>query len=167
METTWFILNLGSTTFFLGLYPLGLILLPLLFLLARKSWRCRKLHRNLKSMLFWNGPLSFVSDSFIVLTTCALLNVCYWSSNTPSSRLNTGLALLTLILLALYPLITHLSLYRSRYHLRTKSFKKKYGALYNDYNTAKSTFFYYPLLQFYRRLLLPTVILAMPDSFMS
>ena len=145
------------------LYPLMLICIPIVFFFSLLSTRCHRKRKWFNGFVFWNWPIMFISESYIVFVICCLINVYNANFETYETRANSITALLLLAFLALYPLIVQLSLYRSRFQLKKRSFKNKYGAAYEDLAITKKRYLYYPLFFYYRRFLLPLIIILMPN----
>ena len=110
-------------------------------------------------MLFWQLPIQSIQDNYIVIVICALINLLYGSWGNGEAILNSSLAAITLVFLAIYPVYMQLYLYRRRDMLKKASFIRKYGAAYTNLRIIKDRFMFYPLIFYYRRLLLPFVIL--------
>ena len=78
-ESVWILPNLGSLLFFMGLFPLLLSVLALLAILHRICNICGQKCNRLSSFLFWNWPIAFLRDSYVVIAICSLYNLRYWS----------------------------------------------------------------------------------------
>ena len=135
-ETTWLLPNLGSALFFLGFYPLMLVVLAILSIMATYCYsKCANKHRqNFRGYVFWNQPIAFLSDNYTVVQICCIYNMRYRSWISEEAQTNSGLALAIMIILLLYPLLMQLFLYRNREKLNLFSFKRKFGAAYARLN---------------------------------
>ena len=101
------------------------------------------------------------------MVICCVVNATVASFSSFATRVNSILAIILLVFLAIYPLTQQLCLYKDRHKLRNKSFRKKYGSAYENLSTMKMRYFWYPLFFFYRRLLLPLIIILMPRYFLT
>ena len=79
LNSVWLLPSLGSLLLFMGFYPLMLIAYFLLFLL-NKCWPyVGRLKIKLKDIVFWNWPIQFLNESFIVIVINCLINIKYAS----------------------------------------------------------------------------------------
>ena len=145
-ETIWLLPNLGSLLLFMGLYPLMTILWLFTVILVKLG--CNSMERRrifLSKVIFWNWPISFLKDSFIVVIMCCLYNLVYADWSISMAKLNTGLSALFLVLLILYPALMQLFLYKKRHMLRNRYFKMRYGSAYEGLEEKDLKFLLYPL----------------------
>ena len=74
-DTAWILPNLGSAVIFLGLYFLMIVIyLLMVCLVIRCIPKTEKRVQKMKSYLFWNWPIIFIRENYIVIVTCALYN---------------------------------------------------------------------------------------------
>ena len=166
-ETIWLIPNLGSIIYFVGLWVVLLAILTLLAVTTKychNSDRCRK---KLKGHVFWNMPISFINDVFIVAVMCCLINIFHASWGIPESILNSTLAYIILVCLTLYPIGVQCFLYKRRSSLRKRSFKRKFKNAYLYLSTKDQKYLVYPLFFFYRRLILAFVLMLFYESLIT
>mmetsp|Transcript_13899 Transcript_13899/g.16571 ORF Transcript_13899/g.16571 Transcript_13899/m.16571 type:complete len:140 (-) Transcript_13899:804-1223(-) len=105
-ETPWLLPNLGSLVLFLGLYPLMMFILSMLHCCTLScAPSCEKRRDNLSGTVFWNWPISYLRDSYVVIQICCLYNARYQSWHNQEASLNTGLSFSILCLLLLYPIV--------------------------------------------------------------
>jgi len=155
----WFIPNLGSVTVLLIFYPILLILYPLTKKLSKKIASCHKNKRAIRGQLFYQMPLGFVKGNYIVLVICAFLNLLYGTWGNGTSTFNQTIACITLIFLAVFPISIQKFLLNRRADLKKQSFRRQFSVAYEDLIEKDKKFFAYPLVFYYRRLILPFVIL--------
>lgn len=163
-ETTWLLPNLGSLIFFLGLYPLMMLLLLIVHIITVYCSRpCIKRRNRLRGRAFCNYPITYLRDSYVVIAMCCLYNYRYSSWDNPEASLNTNLSIGILIVLILYPILMQLFLYTNRSMLGHKSFLTKYNSAYPGLGTKDGKYFLYPLFFQYRRLLVPMTFIFWPN----
>lgn len=166
-ETVWLVTNLGSVTFFAGLYLIMLAYLYLLKLLSKCSGNAYKRYRRLKPTVFWSWPINFLSENYLVITTCCLIQIQHRSWTNSVTSLNTNLAILLMILLIVYPILIQCFLHNRREQLRKRNFRKKYGSAYDGLKEKDNKYLYYPLIFYSRRVLLPMIVLYYHDIMMT
>ena len=163
-ETTWLLPNLGSLLFFLGLYPLIMLLLLIVHIITVSCAKSCKSKRNfLIGQAFWNWPITYLRDSYVVIATCCLYNYRYRSWDCEEASLNTNLTIGSLTVLLFYPILIQLYLYKRRDLLGKESFLRRYSRAYEGLDTKDGKFFLYPLFFYYRRLLVPMSVIFWPD----
>ena len=104
-ETVWLLPNLGSFLLFMCLYPMMIVIWLTMICLGKL--RCASAQRReeqLRPTIFWNWPISFLRDSYIVIVICCLYNASHTSWSHPLASLNSGLCYTILVLLIMYPL---------------------------------------------------------------
>ena len=116
--------------------------------------------------MFWNWPINFLRDSFVVIMICCLYNSSYLSWSNEDESINSGLAVALLTVLLLYPIAIQCFLYKSRDKLETEDFKHKIYAAYDGLATEDYKFILYPLLFYYRRVVIPASIIIWPNLFL-
>ena len=136
-ETIWLIPNLGSAIYFVGLWAVLLALLPLLTALNMYCCNLHDCKNKIKAEVFWNTPISFINDVFIVVSLCCLINIFNASWGIPESVVNSTLAYIILVCFALYPIGIQCFLYGRRSSLRKRSFKRKFSNAYLYLGTQK------------------------------
>ena len=105
-ETTWLLPNLGSLVLFIALYPLMIILFAFLHMISLYCMRsCKAIRNSMGGQVFWNWPISFLRDSYVVLQICCLFNYKYRSWEGKEASLNSALSISMLSLLIIYPLL--------------------------------------------------------------
>lgn len=102
-ESIWFVPNLGSVVFFFCIYPILLMSYLPIKSLSKKRPSCHNKRRKLRGMLFWQLPIQSIQDNYIVVVICALINLLYGSWGNGEAILNSSLAAVTLVFLAVYP----------------------------------------------------------------
>ena len=142
-----------------------LLFLLVSYLLSPYCNCARRLTRILYFAVFWSWLINLFSSSYIVIALCCLINVAHASNDTFESALNTYFAIVFLVMLTLYPALMQTFLYLRRDSLTKKGFKNKYHGAYEGLDVRKNKFLVYPLVFFYRRLLIPSSIIFYPDSF--
>ena len=165
-DTIWILPNLGSVVIFLGLY---LLLIVIYLLMACLVIRCipkvgKRAHK-MKNFIFWNWPIIFLRDNFIVIITCALYNAKYADWSIFESWVNSGLSFAILSMLITYTILFHVFLYCRRKSLSKKAFAAKYGSSYEGLDTRYSGFILYPMIFYLRRILVPMSIILFPKFF--
>ena len=166
-ETVWILPNLGSLLFFMGLFPLLVAVLALLATLRCLCGICASQRDRLGSFLFWNWPIAFLRDSYVVIAICSLYNLRYRSWHNLEASTNTGFASGFLFLLTAYPLLSQLFLYWRRDMLDKKSFRDKFEEAYIGLSTKGRNYLIYPLFFYYRRLLVPLSVIFFPTAIIA
>ena len=132
LNSVWLLPSLGSLLLFMGFYPLMLIAYFLLFLL-NKCWPyVGRLKIKLKDIVFWNWPIQFLNESFIVIVINCLINIKYASWQVKEAALNSGLSYALLALVFVYPVFMQTFLYRRRNMLTNPSFLRRFAAAYKN-----------------------------------
>ena len=132
LNSVWLLPSLGSLLLFMGFYPLMLIAYFLLFLL-NKCWPyVGRLKIKLKDIVFWNWPIQFLNESFIVIVINCLINIKYASWQVKEAALNSGLSYALLALVFVYPVFMQTFLYRRRKMLTNPSFLRRFAAAYKN-----------------------------------
>ena len=167
-ETTWILPNLGSLLFFAGLFPLMLLLLACLTGLAKclpSSKRIRSTRLKLRDTMFWHWPITYLRDSFVVIMICCWYNLKYSAWHNTPAIVNTLTAVSLLVLLTVYPSLMQLYLFKRKAMLGTSAFKRRYGSAYEGLSHKGRKSVYYPLLFYYRRLIVPFAVIFFPHNF--
>ncbi len=98
-ETIWLLPNLGSLLLFMAVYPLLVGILILTTALVKCGVeRLETKREKLKNLLFWNWPIQFLKDSYIVIIMCCLYNLTNADWSSQGASLNTGIAATILVL---------------------------------------------------------------------
>ena len=131
-DTVWFLSNLGSILIFFGLWLFFVALSALLSLLIRCTlccpsirYRLKKWKLSVRKFTFWNWPITFVRDSYIVIAICSLYNAAYAQWLTKESVLNSGLSILILVVFLVYPALLQLGLYQKQESLLNVRTRRK------------------------------------------
>ena len=69
-----------------------------------------------------------------------------------------------MLVVLVYPAYLHCYLYSRRDMLKKRSFKKKYGSAYTTLKEKDQKYLWYPLIFFYRRLVIPLAIIKFPKN---
>ena len=59
----------------------------------------------LKSYIYWNWPITFVRDTYVVMQISCLYNLGYFSMENKTAETNSVLAATLFVLLVAYPLL--------------------------------------------------------------
>ena len=78
--------------------------------------------------------------------------------------MNSGFAVAFVLVVLIYPAFIQCFLNHRRDMLQKLSFKKKYGSAYSSLKEKDEKFFWYPLVFFYRRLVMPLSIILFPRN---
>ena len=115
-DTNWLLPNLGSAILFFGLYPCMVAYYLALKCLSEKCKvkSCRRRRIAMRGVVFWNWPISFFRDSYVVIAICTIYNIKYARWNPDEAATNSGLAFALLGFLILQPLVLQLFLYCKR-----------------------------------------------------
>lgn len=107
MDSVWLLPNLDSLLLFMVLVPLYLLILILVAVVALyvRSFYAWQVYLQLH--LFWNWPIIFFKESYIIMVVCCLINVKYGSWESGAAILNTGLAYAFLVFAVVYPFLLH------------------------------------------------------------
>ena len=120
--------NLGSITFFLGLYPIMFVLLIILRITQSMcKGGCLRQKLKLRRLVFWGWPIDFLTDNFIVIGICVLINLRNISWENKETILNTGLSMSLMALLVFYPILMQRFLYNKRHKIKQRGFKSRFG----------------------------------------
>ena len=120
-STTWLLPNFDSFIIFIGQYPLMMLYLLLLHIITKYcSKSCKKRRYSMSGQVFWNWPMKFLVDSYIVIQICCLYCFKYRQWKNKESIINSALSITLLTLMLLYPLLTYLFLNSRRKLLTTK-----------------------------------------------
>ena len=142
-------------------------MLPLLTVLNKYCCNLHNCKKKVKAEVFWNTPISFINDVFIVVSLSCFINIFHASWGIPESVVNSTLAYVIIVCFALYPIGIQCFLYKRRASLRKRSFKKQYSNAYLYLGTTKQKYLIYPLFFFYRRLILAFVLLLFSKSLLT
>ena len=82
---------------------IGILVIIFLLSICNDRWKYR--HKRLKSTIFWNWPIQFITESYIVFVICCLINVYNADLSTYETRANTIAAIVLLVFLTFYPLL--------------------------------------------------------------
>ena len=115
--------------------------------------------------MFWNWPINFIRDSYVVVSICCLYNTRYIQWHNDVVTTNSALAIGLLVMLLIYPLCLQLYLYRSQSKLKTEAFKHRCFAAYDRLATEESKFILQPIFYYYRCLLIPASVIIWPKFF--
>ena len=119
----------------------------------------------LRDMVFWNWPIQFFNDSFIVIVINSLINIKYASWEVEEAAINTGISYALLVLACIYPVLMQAFLYKRRDLLTKYSFLRRFGSAYKGLDERENRFVLYPLFSYYRRLLVILSIIMLPNNF--
>ena len=72
-DSAWFINNMGSLGVLIVLSPLIYLMSPLTECCAARS-SLIKARRRLQRMLFWSFPIRSITEAFIIIAICSLIN---------------------------------------------------------------------------------------------
>ena len=129
-NSVWLLPSLGTLLQFILVYPLMLIGYFLLFLL-KKCFPClNSLRIWFRDIVFWNWPIKYLNDSFIVIVISCLINIVYGSWETKEAAINTWISWVLLILAVLYAPFMQSFLYSRRASLKKHNFRRKYNGAY-------------------------------------
>ena len=162
-ESTWLLPNLGSLLFFMGLFPLIIVLLAIISCIARFWNKCKQGQYNLSGFVFWNWPITYLTDSYVVIQICCLYNIQNQSWHNQAAQVNSGLSWSLFGLLLLYPALMQWYLYSKRAMLNHESFLHKYRKAYDGMDVNNNNFILYPLFFYYRRILVPLSVIFWPN----
>ena len=115
--------------------------------------------------MFWHWPITYLRDSYVVIMICCWYNVKYSAWHNKPAAFNTVIAITLLTILAVYPLLLQLYLCNRKAMLGTKAFKRKYGSAYEGLSHKGHKFVLYPLLFYYRRLVVALSVIYFPHNF--
>jgi len=73
LDTSWFILNMGSPWLFLAFAVVGLALLPILTILSNKTGLLKKQVANLKSQLMWSYFILFMTSMSMEISLACMI----------------------------------------------------------------------------------------------
>ena len=118
-ESVWVLANLGSFLFFFALFPLRLLGLPCLSLLAKRWPRYLKRRKLCRNNMLWNWPIQTIRDSYIVLVMGSLINVSFvsWADTSDSlaAQINLVIAYVLVAFTVLYPILQQVCLFKNRH----------------------------------------------------
>jgi hypothetical protein len=162
-DSEYFIINFGTL-----LLVLGYLIIMLLFYACTSGKgtsrfvRCRN---QVTKGLVWNSVLSFVSESYMLLSISSVVNTTKFQFEDLGTALSSNFTAVVLILLVVFPVFTLLFMYMKRRKLNKETFKSKYGAIYESLKTTrnKTSSFYEPLISMYRMLALTFVLIYLQE----
>ena len=102
-ESKWFIVNLGSFTFFIIIIPFLFLISPLLRP-CNENYRVMQFRRYLDSSLIWGVPLRIMMESYMIVLIPALINMTHLKFNSYGAAINSGLSLLYITIALLIPI---------------------------------------------------------------
>ena len=161
-ETVWLVPNLGSLSFFAALFPLMIITI---FILRAGTICCG--HRatiwrlKVSRFVFWRWSIRFLTDSYIVIALCCVLNLINANFEIYETKVNTALSVLIFVFISVYPIVIQRFLYKKRGLMKRTIFRSKFSSAYEGLNEKNKKFLIYPLFFFYRRLILAVTLLTM------
>ena len=117
INSVWLLPNLGSLLLFMGLYPLMVITFVLLTLLNKFFPSLTEKRISFSGIVFWNWPIGFLNDSFIVIVISCLINIKYSSWEVKEAAINSGISWALLALACIYPAYMQTFLYKRRNRL--------------------------------------------------
>ena len=161
-ESIWLLPNLGSIIYFIGLFPILILIYVILYCCARCKKQCIKRRNRLRGFIFWNWPIQFLRDNFIVFIIASLYNIKHKSWRIEQASLNTNTAYSIFGLLLLFQFVSQLFLYKRRLMLDKKAFRNKYEAAYKGLAVTHNKFLFYPLLNYSRYILVPMSVILFP-----
>ena len=130
INSVWLLPSLGSLLLFMGLYPLMIFIFILLTLLDKCFLSLTEVTRSFSGIVFWNWPIGFLNDSFIVIVISCLINIKYSSWEVKEAAINSGISWALLALACIYPAFMQGFLYKRRLSLKKPGFMRKYTAAY-------------------------------------
>ena len=102
LDSMWLIVNLGSVSVFI----FTIFVLIMLVSLMRMCSKCRivgKIVNYLSQFLFWSAVIQLITQEYVLLSLCCMLNIMHLEWNKWSSFLSSSLALFVMGLLLIYP----------------------------------------------------------------
>ena len=149
-ESLLIIYNLGSITFFT---IAALLLMGIMLSIQDKEFSVKttKILRPVRRMLFWNLPIRFLNESFLVLLIGCLINLSHISFYTYSEAINSSIVFIVLISIIVFPFLLVYTLNRYFDLLQFCSIRLLFGAAYEDYDTRKGKIVLFNIILFYLR----------------
>ena len=123
--------------------------------------------KSLRSLAFWNWPISQLDDNYIVIVIGCLINIVYGSWEIKGAAINTGLSYALLAFVCLYPVCMQTFLYKKRDKLKQSRFARNFKSTYEFLDERDNRFLLYPLFSFYRRLFVSISIILLPTTFIA
>lgn len=103
INSVWLLPSLGSLLLFIGLYPIMVLTFILLSVLNKCFSSMTQRRKSFRDFVFWNWPIGFLRDSFIVIVICCLININYASWEVKEAAINSGISWGLLAFVCIYP----------------------------------------------------------------
>lgn len=126
--SNYFIINMGNV-FIVMIY----LVILLIFYLCTKNVKNQKLKRfrdYFTNGLIWNKILSFVKETFLLLTISSVTNLRLFKFTSPGTSLSLILAILGSMTIISLPIFVLYFLQKNSKQLHLISYREKFGVLY-------------------------------------
>jgi hypothetical protein len=127
--SNYFVINMGN------LFLVFVYLILLFFLLPCAKRVTKPILKKVIGYFFdglcWNAAITFVSESFLVLSISCYTNYLRLDWKRPGLTTSSVLALLSALVLIFYPVFSFIFLHRNKHRLHEKTTKDTYGSLYS------------------------------------
>ena len=131
-SSSYFMVNMGNL-YILMVY-IGLKLFFTWATRKAKHEKVVKVRDWLATDLYWGNVLSFMEESYIIMCVSCVANFTRLRFNHAGVAINSILATLAMAALVVYTIFSYFWLRRNHGLLKLKSFKEKYGYLYESLN---------------------------------
>jgi len=129
-SSTYFVVNMGNL--YLLMVYIGFKLCFTRATRNAKHERVVKVRDWLATDLYWGTVLSFMEESYIIISVSCVANFTRLHFNHAGLAINSILAILAMAALVVYTFFSYFWLKRNHGSLKLKSFKDKYGYLYES-----------------------------------
>ena len=155
--------NMGTVFTFTHIFALALLISLPLYLLKNKSRCAKKTYARFKSALMWNPVVIFFLEGFMEIALCAMAVIKRWDWNSdPNSHINIIYALIYMIIVLLYPIITTVIFCRNKHLIDKKIFRRYVGGPFDGLkrNHKNRNIFYVTYYMARRVIFVITVVLV-------